>query len=193
HGLDGVRAAYQSLMAARHDLPYEIDGLVVKVDSEDQRRRLGEVSKSPRWAIAYKFPPEEEETVVENIEVQVGRTGALTPVARLKPVHVGGVTVANATLHNEDELRRKDVRIGDHVFIRRAGDVIPEIVKVIESKRTGTEREYEFPRKCPVCGADVVREEGGAISRCTGLRCPAQLVGKLRHFATRTAMDIDGL
>ncbi len=152
-GLEGIRSAYQQLLVRRHQLPYEIDGLVVKVDSEDQRRRLGQVSKSPRWAIAYKFPPDEEQTQVESIGVQVGRTGALTPVAFLKPVHVGGVTVARATLHNEDELRRKDVRIGDWVFIRRAGDVIPEIVKVITSKRTGSEREFQFPPHCPVCGA----------------------------------------
>ncbi len=177
----------------RHALPYEVDGLVVKVDSEDQRKRLGQVSKSPRWAVAYKFPPEEVETQVEKIDVQVGRTGALTPVAFLKPVFVGGVTVSRATLHNEDEVARKDVRSGDWVFLRRAGDVIPEIVKVIEARRTGGETKFEMPKKCPVCGSDVFREEGGAIARCTGVSCSAQLVGRLRHFATRTALDIDGL
>ncbi|MFT3842285.1 MAG: NAD-dependent DNA ligase LigA [Myxococcaceae bacterium] len=193
HGLDGVRAAYTNMIADRHALPYEVDGLVVKADKEEVRQRLGQVSKSPRWAIAYKFPPEEVEAFVENIDVQVGRTGALTPVAHLKPVFVGGVTVARCTLHNEDELRRKDVRIGDWVFLRRAGDVIPEIVKVIDTKRTGAEKEYVFPTECPVCHSAVVREEGGAIARCTGISCPAQLVGRIRHFATRTALDIDGL
>ncbi|MFZ5467861.1 MAG: NAD-dependent DNA ligase LigA [Myxococcota bacterium] len=192
-GLPGLRQEYEALLRVRHELPFEVDGMVVKVDVEDHRLRLGQVSKSPRWATAYKFPPEEEATVVENIDVSVGRTGALTPVAFLAPVHVGGVTVSRATLHNEDELRRKDVRIGDHVFVRRAGDVIPEIVQVITSKRTGREKEFFFPKTCPVCGADVLREEGGAISRCTGASCPAQLVGNLRHFATRPAMDIDGL
>jgi DNA ligase (NAD+) len=192
-GLDGVREAYGALLAERHALPYEVDGLVVKVDSEDARLRLGQVSRSPRWAVAYKFPPEEETTRVERIEVQVGRTGALTPVAHLAPVKVGGVTVSRATLHNEDELRRKGVRVRDWVFIRRAGDVIPEIVSVIESRRTGEEEEFAFPTHCPVCGAQVIREEGEAVTRCTGASCPAQLVEKLRHFASRTALDIEGM
>jgi DNA ligase (NAD+) len=192
-GLDGIRDAYVKLLADRHALPYEIDGLVVKVASEDFRRRMGQVSKSPRWAVAYKFPPEEVETRVEKIDVQVGRTGALTPVAFLTPVFVGGVTVSRATLHNEDEIARKDVREGDWVFLRRAGDVIPEIVKVIETRRTGDEKKFEMPRTCPVCQAPVVREEGGAIARCTGDSCPAQLAGGIRHAATRTALDIDGL
>jgi DNA ligase (NAD+) len=192
-GVDEVRAAYQALMAERHGLPYEVDGMVVKVDSEDLRRRLGQVSKSPRWAVAYKFPPEEEETQVEQIEVNVGRTGALTPVALLRPVHVGGVTVSRATLHNEDELRRKDVRVGDWVFVRRAGDVIPEIVKVIDSRRTGAEVPFEFPRACPACGAQAVREPDEAVTRCAGASCPKQLQGNIRHFASRTALDIDGL
>jgi DNA ligase (NAD+) len=193
HGIAGVRSLYQEFLSGRHELPYEVDGMVVKVDSEDQRRRLGQVSKSPRWAIAYKFPPEEEETQVEDIGVTVGRTGALTPVAYLKPVKIGGVTVSRATLHNESELRRKDVRIGDWVFVRRAGDVIPEIVKVITSKRTGEERQFDFPTTCPICGAAAIREEDGAITRCTGIACPAQLQGNIRHFASRAAMDIDGL
>ena len=168
--------------------------MVVKVDDEDLRRRLGQVSKSPRWAVAYKFPPEEEATLVEKIDVQVGRTGALTPVAHLKPVKVGGVTVARATLHNEDELRRKDVRKGDTVFIRRAGDVIPEIVKVVRVQAPPrTPSPSCSPTNCPVCGAAAVKDEEGAIIRCTGASCPAQLVEKLRHFASRTAMDIDGL
>lgn len=192
-GKDGVLAAYNELMGERHALPYEIDGLVVKVNSTDARLRLGQVSKTPRWAVAFKFPPEEMEAFVENIDVQVGRTGAITPVAHLRPVFVGGVTVSRATLHNESELRRKDVRVGDWVFLRRAGDVIPEIVKVITSKREGELPEYVFPTQCPVCQGEVRREEDGIIARCTNRACPAKLAGRLRHFATRTAMDIDGL
>ena len=192
-GLDGVRAAYTSLLAERGSLPYEIDGLVVKVSRTAERARLGKVSKSPRWAMAYKFPPEEVEATVAEIVVQVGRTGAITPVANLEPVFVGGVTVSRVTLHNESELRRKDVRAGDRVFVRRAGDVIPEIVKVIASKRTGQEREFVFPTTCPICAAPVVKGEGEAVARCSNRNCPAQLAGRLRHFATRTAMDIEGL
>jgi DNA ligase (NAD+) len=192
-GFDGVKGAWSALLAERHGLPYEIDGLVVKVDRTAFRTRLGQVSKSPRWAVAWKFPPEELETKVRQILVQVGRTGAITPLAELEPVFVGGVTVSRATLHNEDELRRKDVREGDWVFVRRAGDVIPEIVKVITAKRTGAEQPFVFPTTCPVCQAPVKKEEDGAIARCTNRACPAQLAGRLRHFATRTAMDIDGL
>ncbi|MBX7114896.1 MAG: NAD-dependent DNA ligase LigA [Myxococcaceae bacterium] len=192
-GLAHVREVYERLMGERHSLPYEIDGLVVKVDQEDHRRRLGQVSKTPRWAIAYKFPPEEAETVVENIAIQVGRTGALTPVANLKPVFVGGVTVTNATLHNEDELNRKDVRVGDWVFIRRAGDVIPEVVKVITSKRVGEPAKFAFPTQCPVCGTLVLKDPEKAVQRCPSETCPAKMAGRLRHFATRPAMDIDGL
>lgn len=191
-GLPGVRQAYAELLEGRHRLPFEIDGLVVKVDSEDFRKRLGTVSKSPRWAVAYKFPPEEEITVVENIDVSVGRTGALTPVAFLRPVYVGGVTVSRATLHNEDELRRKDIRIGDQVRVRRAGDVIPEVCSVLTERRTGAEREFVFPNHCPVCEAEVFREEGEAVVRCTGAACPAQMMGNIRHFASRPAMDIEG-
>ncbi|MCP3103323.1 NAD-dependent DNA ligase LigA [Myxococcus sp. K15C18031901] len=192
-GIDGVRQAYDASLKGRHELPFEVDGMVVKVDDEDQRRRLGQVSKSPRWAVAYKFPPEEESTEVLDIGIQVGRTGALTPVAHLKPVKVGGVTVARATLHNEDELRRKDVRKGDTVFVRRAGDVIPEIVSTVLSKRPADSRPFEFPQHCPVCGAVAVKDEDGAVIRCTGASCPAQLVEKIRHFASRIAMDIEGL
>ncbi|MFT3706819.1 MAG: NAD-dependent DNA ligase LigA [Archangium sp.] len=192
-GVDGVMKAWNELLAARHDLPYEIDGLVVKVDSTDERARLGQVSKTPRWAVAFKFPPEEMEAQVREIVVQVGRTGAITPVAELVPVFVGGVTVSRATLHNEQELRRKDVREGDWVFVRRAGDVIPEIVKVITAKRTSKVKEFVFPTKCPICGSPVKKEEDGVIQRCTGKTCPAKIQGRLRHFATRTAMDIDGL
>ncbi len=191
--VDGVRAQYRASLEGRHALPFEVDGMVVKVDEEDLRRRLGQVSKSPRWAVAYKFPPEEESTLVESIQVYVGRTGALTPVAHLKPVKVGGVTVSRATLHNEDELRRKDVRQGDTVFIRRAGDVIPEIVKVVEGKRPEGAQPFVFPTECPVCHAAATRDEEGAIIRCTGATCPAQLVEKVRHFASRTALDIEGM
>jgi len=190
--LDEVRARYQDLLSRRHQIPYEIDGSVVKVDSEDQRRRLGAVSRTPRWAIAYKFPAEEEATTVEQIAVSVGRTGALTPVAYLTPVHVGGVTVSRATLHNEEEVRRKDVRVGDRVFLRRAGDVIPEIVRVIvEARPPGGLPEFKMPARCPACGAEAHRE--GAVTRCSNLSCPAQLHGRLRHFASRGAMDIEGL
>lgn len=192
--LDEVRAAYRDLLARRHQLSYQIDGAVVKVDSEDQRARLGQVSRTPRWAVAYKFPAEEEATTVKEIAVSVGRTGALTPIAFLEPVYVGGANVSRATLHNEDELRRKDVRVGDRVFLRRAGDVIPEIVRVIvEARPAGGLPEFHMPRACPVCGAQVHREEGEAVTRCTNLSCPAQLAGRLRHFASRLAMDIAGL
>src|SRR5438309_4518204 len=190
--LDEIRAHYADLLRRRHDVPYEIDGSVVKVDSEDHRRRLGSVSRTPRWAVAYKFPAEEEATTVEDIQVSVGRAGALTPVAFLTPVHVGGVTVARATLHNEEEVRRKDVRKGDRIFLRRAGDVIPEIVRVIaEARPPEGLPEFRMPTHCPACGAEVHRE--GAITRCTNLSCPAQLHGRLRHFASRGAMDIEGL
>ena len=191
--LEEVKAKYAAMLAKRHQLPYEIDGSVIKVDSEDQRRRLGAVSRTPRWAIAYKFPAEEEATTVEEIFVSVGRTGALTPVAALTPVHVGGVTVSRATLHNEDELRRKDVRKGDRVFLRRAGDVIPEIVRVILEARPADSRPWEMPKECPVCKTPVVREEGEAITRCPNPICPAKSVARLRHFGSRLAMDIEGL
>ncbi|RKH89728.1 NAD-dependent DNA ligase LigA [Corallococcus sp. AB045] len=192
-GADGVRQRYDESLKGRHALPFEVDGMVVKVDDEDLRRRLGQVSKSPRWAVAYKFPPEEESTTVEDIGIQVGRTGALTPVAHLKPVKVGGVMVSRATLHNEDELRRKNVRKGDTVFVRRAGDVIPEIVSVVLSKRPEDSQPFTFPTHCPVCHAVAAKDEDGAIIRCTGASCPAQLVEKVRHFASRIAMDIEGL
>ncbi|HZA13898.1 MAG TPA: NAD-dependent DNA ligase LigA, partial [Myxococcaceae bacterium] len=192
-GVEEIGKAYEDFLSRRHDLTYEVDGMVVKVDSEDQRRRLGQISRTPRWAVAWKFPPVERETRVDSIQVYVGRTGALTPVAHLAPVQVGGVTVARATLHNEDELRRKDVRVGDWVFVRRAGDVIPEITKVITSRRTGEEQPFVFPTHCPVCGAPALRAEGEAVARCTGTACPAKGQANLRHFASRRAMDIDGM
>ena len=189
--IDEVLEYYHEMNEKRETLPYEIDGTVIKVNRFDLQARLGEISRSPRWALAFKFPPKQGTTRILNIVVQVGRTGALTPVAVMEPVRVGGVEVSRATLHNQDEIDKKDVRIGDTVIIQRAGDVIPEVVQVIPSKRTGTEKEFKMPSKCPVCGAEVVREE--AIHRCIGLDCPAQLKGRIRHFASKRAMDIEGL
>ncbi len=193
-GIDGCLAYYEELGARRESLSYEIDGVVYKVDSRAEQRELGFVSRAPRWALAHKFPAQEEMTVLKGVEFQVGRTGALTPVARLEPIFVGGVTVSNATLHNMDEVNRKDVRIGDTVIVRRAGDVIPEVVSVIESRRPKGARKVKLPAKCPVCDSAVVREEGEAVARCTGgLYCSAQRVEALKHFVSRRAMDIDGL
>jgi len=177
----------------REEFPYEIDGAVIKVDRLSLQDALGATSRSPRWAIAFKFPAQEEITVVEDIIVNVGRTGAVTPVASLRPVRVGGVEVRRATLHNEDEVARKDVRIGDHVIIRRAGDVIPEVVRAIPEKRTGDEKKFVMPVKCPVCGSAVERAPDEAASYCTGSSCRAQLVENIIQFASKTAMDIDGL
>jgi len=193
-GVDGCLSFYDSIGAKRDSLPYEIDGVVYKVDNLSQQRELGFVSRAPRWAIAHKFPAQEELTTVEEIEFQVGRTGAVTPVARLHPVFVGGVTVSNATLHNIDELHRKDVRVGDTVTIRRAGDVIPEVVGVIANRRPKGTRRIRLPEKCPICGSKVAREEGEAVARCTGgLYCSAQRSEALKHFVSRKALDIDGL
>src|SRR5262245_504827 len=193
-GAEGCLQYYRDIGEKRASLPYEIDGVVYKVNRFVQQRELGFVARAPRWAIAHKFPAHEENTVVRGVEFQVGRTGALTPVARMDPVFVGGVTVSNATLHNMDEVRRKDVRIGDTVVIRRAGDVIPEVVKVIFERRPKDAREVELPAKCPICASAVEREEGEAVARCTGgLYCPAQRKEALRHFASRHALDIDGL
>jgi len=177
---------------ARHDLPYETDGVVVKVDRFDQQARLGMVARAPRWAIAYKFPPEQVETVVEDIVPYVGRTGTLTPVAHLRPAKVAGSTVARATLHNLDEVRRRDIRIGDHVILQKAGDVIPEVVRSLVEKRTGDEREYEMPAQCPVCGTPVVRDEGAVRHYCPNLACPARVAQEYGHFAGRGGMDIEG-
>jgi DNA ligase (NAD+) len=193
-GVDGLLAYYEEIGSKRAKLRYQIDGVVYKVDSLAEQRELGFVARAPRWAIAHKFPAEEEMTRVRAIEWQVGRTGALTPVARLEPVFVGGATVANATLHNIDELLRKDVRVGDMVVLRRAGDVIPEVVRVIVEKRPPGAKRERLPVHCPVCGSEVERGEGEAIARCTGaLVCPAQLKETLRHFASRRAMDIEGM
>ena len=184
---------YRHILEVKDEVPYEMDGVVLKVNSFELQRRLGEVSRSPRWAVAFKFPAHEATSQILDIVVQVGRTGVLTPVAVLRPVQVGGVEVKRATLHNQDEIDRKDIRIGDHVLVRRAGDVIPEVVKVIKERRTGKERKFRMPERCPVCGSEVVRLPGEVAFRCVGLSCPAQLKGRIRHFASRRAMDIEGL
>lgn len=193
-GVNGLMDYYRDIEQRRAGLAYQIDGVVYKVDSLSQQEQLGYVSRAPRFAVAHKFPAEEEMTQVLGIDVQVGRTGALTPVARLAPVSVGGVTVTNATLHNEDEVRRKDVQIGDYVIVRRAGDVIPEIVSVVKERRPHEVQPFHIPERCPVCGSRVERPEDEAIARCTaGLYCPAQRKQALLHFASRRAMDIEGL
>ena len=192
-GVQDLLAYYESIGARRAKLPYQIDGVVYKVDSIAQQQALGFVARAPRWAIAHKYPAEEEMTTVRDIEWQVGRTGTLTPVARLEPVFVGGVTVSNATLHNIDELHRKDVRVGDTVIIRRAGDVIPEVVRVINERRRRGATRPELPATCPVCGSEVTRVEGESAARCSGgLYCAAQRKESLRHFAARRAMDVQG-
>ena len=184
----------QDWVEKRNELPFEIDGMVIKLNNLALREKLGTTSKSPRWATAFKFPAQQRTTKVEDILPSVGRTGAITPVAVLEPVEVDGSTVSRATLHNEDELRRKDVKIGDTVVIQKAGDVIPEVVKVVESKRTGEEREFQFPEACPICGAKVVRLAGEAKHRCTNnLGCPAQVKEGIVHFVSRTAMNVDGV
>jgi len=194
NGLKGCLQYYRNIQNRRQDLPYEIDGVVFKVNDRNLQDQLGFVSRAPRWAIAYKFPPQEVLTRVVGIDVQVGRTGALTPVARLEPVAVGGVTVTNATLHNEDEVKRKDVRVGDMVVVRRAGDVIPEVVKVMQDRRPRNTKKFVMPDQCPVCHSNVTREEEEAVVRCSGgLYCPAQCIQAIIHFASRRAMDIDGL
>ncbi len=194
-GAAGLLQFYAEIGQRRAALPYEIDGVVYKVDSVEQQQKLGFVSRAPRFALAHKFPAEEAITTVLDIVVQVGRTGALTPVARLAPVSVGGVTVTNATLHNEDEVRRKDIRIGDSVIVRRAGDVIPEVVANIPERRPADAREFTMPRQCPVCGSATVQSEEEAVARCAGgwLQCAAQRKGGLLHFVSRRAMDIEGL
>jgi DNA ligase (NAD+) len=191
--IEQVMAYYHKILARRDDLPYEIDGIVIKVDEFRLQQKMGELSRSPRWAIAWKFPAQQEHSRIKDIIISVGRTGALTPVALLEPVRVGGVEVSRASLHNEDELRKKDVRIGDRVIVQRAGDVIPEVVKVIASKRTGQERTFIMPDQCPVCGSRVERPEGEAIHRCTGMGCPAQIKENLAHFSSKGAMGIEGI
>ncbi|MBN2178164.1 MAG: NAD-dependent DNA ligase LigA [Deltaproteobacteria bacterium] len=184
---------FNTMTEERERLPYEIDGIVIKVDPIALQNRLGSVARSPRWAIACKFPAIQATTTIENITIQVGRTGTLTPVAKMKPVHVGGVMVSSATLHNLDEIEKKDVRAGDTVIIQRAGDVIPEVVKVVTSKRSGNETPFKMPDRCPECGSEIVRLEGESAHRCIGLDCPAQIKGNIKHFASRGGMDIEGL
>ena len=190
--IDGVCSFLEGWREKRHGLPYETDGVVVKVDRFDQQERLGMVARAPRWAIAYKFPPEQVETVLEDIVPYVGRTGTLTPVAHMRPAKVAGSTVARATLHNLDEVRRKDLRIGDWVVLQKAGDVIPEVVRPIPERRTGTERIFEMPATCPVCGTSIVRDEGAVRHYCPNPRCPARLSQEFAHFAGRGGMDIEG-
>jgi len=191
--IDEAIGYYDDIAGERETLPYEIDGVVMKVDNLGLQSQLGVISRNPRWALAYKFKPKQETTKVLRIIPQVGRTGAITPVAVLEPVRVGGIEISRATLHNQDEIDKKDVRIGDTVIVQRAGDVIPEVLKVVGSKRTGAEKKFHIPDTCPVCGADVVRLDNEAVHRCIGLSCPAQLKGRIKHFASKRAMDIDGL
>ena len=192
-GIDAVIAFTEEWAEKRRELDYETDGIVIKVDSLDEQQQLGFVSRAPRWATAYKFPAEQVTTKLEEIEVYVGRTGAMTPVAHVTPISVGGTTVRNATLHNIDEIRRKDLRVGDTIVLQRAGDVIPEVVSAVLDARDGTERIWEMPAACPVCGTAAVREEGEVVTRCPNPYCPAQRVGGLLHFSGRGGMDIDGL
>ncbi|MBI3008298.1 MAG: NAD-dependent DNA ligase LigA, partial [Candidatus Omnitrophica bacterium] len=191
--IDEVIDFYEDWTKKREKLDYEIDGIVIKVNDLKLQDELGTISRSPRWALAAKFPGRQETTKILDIEVNVGRTGAVTPVAILEPIEIGGVEVSRATLHNEDEIVRKDVRIGDTVIVQRAGDVIPEIVTVITSKRRGDEKKFTMPKKCPVCGAEVMRPEDEAVARCTGIACPAKIKETIVHFASKRAMDIDGL
>ncbi len=191
--IEDILVYYKDLSDKRHKFAYEMDGIVLKVDDLALQRRLGEKSRSPRWALAYKFQATQETTRLLKIEVQVGRTGSLTPVAHLEPVSIGGVTVSRATLHNEDEIRKKDIRVGDTVLVQRAGDVIPEVVKPIITKRTGAEQVFQMPELCPVCGSGVLRLEGEAVWRCVNANCPAQVKERIKHFASKGAFDIDGL
>ncbi|MCI0512304.1 NAD-dependent DNA ligase LigA [candidate division KSB1 bacterium] len=192
-GIEEVIQYYLEIANQRHTLPYEIDGIVVKVNRFDYQRQLGQKTRSPRWALAYKFEAKQDITQILDIVVQVGRTGTLTPVAQLKPVQVGGVEVSRATLHNQDEIDRKDVRIGDWVVVQRAGDVIPEVVAVVTARRDGREKKFTIPPRCPVCRSEVVREVDAAAYRCQNLACPAQLKERIKHFAARRALEIDGL
>ena len=192
-GIGEVLQCYRTILEKRVDLPYEIDGVVIKVNDCGLQNRAGTIARSPRWAIAYKFAARQETTVIRDIAVQVGRTGVLTPVAIMDPVKVGGVEVSRATLHNQDEIVSKDIRIGDTVVVQRAGDVIPQVVRVVVSERTGKEKRFSMPSRCPVCSAEVYKSEDEAAHRCLGFSCPAKLKEALKHFASKNAMDIDGL
>jgi DNA ligase (NAD+) len=191
--INSVLDAINEIGELRGDLSFGIDGAVVKVDDLKHREEIGTTSKIPKWAVAYKYPPEKKITKVNDIIVQVGRTGAITPMAILEPVRVAGSLISKTTLHNEDFIKDKDIKIGDYVYIQKAGDVIPEVAEVIKEKRTGAEIEFQMPKVCPVCGADAIREEGESVTRCTGIECPARLFRSLVHFASRDAMDIEGL
>lgn len=191
--LDEVLGFYREWQNKRDSLDYDVDGIVIKVNSTEQQKILGKTSKFPRWAISFKFPARQATTLVKDIIIQIGRTGALTPVALLEPVKLSGITISRSTLHNEDEIKRKDIRIGDHVLIERSGDVIPKVVSVMKEKRTGKEKRFVFPRKCPVCHSSTFQAEGEAVSRCTNPSCPAKLKESLLHFASRRAMNIEGL
>ena len=193
HNMQEVEKAIEKIGEDRENLTFGIDGAVVKIDNLKFREILGTTAKTPRWAVAYKYPPEKKETILKDIICQVGRTGVITPMAVLEPVKVAGSTISKTTLHNEDFIKEKDLKIGDTVVIQKAGDVIPEIVEVKKEKRTGNEKEFEMPKQCPVCGAKTVREEGEAAIRCTGIECPAKLFRNLVHFVSREAMNIDGL
>lgn len=184
---------FNRMSEIREGLDYEIDGVVFKVNQLKYQQKLGEISRSPRWALAYKFPPTQATTKIKQIKVQVGRTGALTPVAILEPIEVGGVIVSRATLHNQDEIERKDIRVGDTVLIQRAGDVIPEVVRVIKEKRTGGERKFKLPRQCPICGTKISQPPGEVVARCPNISCPARLKESIKHFASKQALDIEGL
>lgn len=189
---EDVVNAINEIGEMRGSLEFDIDGAVVKVDSLAQREEIGVTTKVPKWAVAYKYPPEKKETILKDIVLQVGRTGAITPVAILEPVRVAGSVISKTTLHNEDFIKEKDLKIGDHVLIQKAGDVIPEVCEVLKEKRDGTEKEFEMPRVCPVCGSEAVREDGEAVIRCTGIECPAMLFRNIVHFASRDAMNIEG-
>ncbi len=191
--IEEVKNAIEKIGDMREDLTFGIDGAVVKIDNLKFREILGSTVKVPRWAVAYKYPPERKETILKDIVCQVGRTGVITPMAILEPVEVAGSTISKTTLHNEDFIKEKDLKIGDTVVIQKAGDVIPEIVEVVKSKRTGNEKEFNMPTKCPVCNADTIREDGEAAVKCTGVECPAKLFRNLVHFVSREAMNIDGL
>lgn len=193
NNIEEIYNSIQKIAEIRGELGFDIDGAVIKIDDLNQREELGTTTKTPKWAVAYKYPPEKKETTVRDIVVQVGRTGAITPMAILEPVRVAGSVISKTTLHNEDYIKEKDIKIGDKVLIQKAGDVIPEVVEVLKEKRSGNEKTFEMPSKCPVCGADTIREEGEAVMRCTGIECPAMLFRSLIHFASRDAMNIDGM